>query len=115
MYVVGLLAFLFLSTVASARPRGCWSDSAKEIASATIAKYTLEAFPQWAAHHDAAGCPPSLDALGEYMNGDGVDPWGRDYVMSCDPHADKPWRTFAVVSRGPDRRLGTDDDVRHDR
>jgi hypothetical protein len=56
-------------------------------------------------------CPPSLEALVEagLLRRISLDPWGQPYHYRCTV-AGRP----EVRSAGPDRRLGTDDDLRLD-
>jgi serine/threonine-protein kinase len=62
------------------------------------------AFTSWAPKHVGQTCPRARDL------GAGADPWGSPWVVSC---ADQPARQIiGVVSAGPDRTLGTADDLR---
>ena len=67
-----------------------------------------DAFPRWASEHPGA-CPATIDELLPHGVDIATDLWGRDYVIRCAP--DDP-RSFALTSRGPDRTLGTADDIR---
>ena len=62
-------------------------------------------YPAWVAQHPGA-CPriEDLDALGPREGT--VDLWGNEYVVRCDG------AITAVISRGADGELGTDDDIR---
>ncbi len=61
-------------------------------------------YPAWAALHPGA-CPRGRD-LGEPTWSDGSDLWGNEYVVRCSATG------AAVISRGPDGDLDTDDDIR---
>jgi prepilin-type N-terminal cleavage/methylation domain-containing protein len=55
------------------------------------------------------GSCPSMEELksGRYLSrgGSTEDPWGMDYVLTCEDSE------VSVRSGGPDRQLGTDDDI----
>jgi hypothetical protein len=54
------------------------------------------------------GEPGSLDANGNHVFAPrNLDPWGRPYVFEVRPDG------VSAVSSGPDRQLGSFDDVRH--
>jgi hypothetical protein len=58
----------------------------------------------WRAHRDRV-CPTGLSDLEGYGRDQGKDPWHQPYVMRCDASG------FEVISGGPDRRVGTADDL----
>lgn len=58
----------------------------------------------WRAHRDRV-CPVSLSELDGYGRDHGKDPWHQPYEMRCDANG------FEVISGGPDRRIGTADDL----
>jgi hypothetical protein len=101
------------------RPRTMchFPESKADIATATVKKYALEAYPSWSLAHPDRACPRSLLELGEYMsNHDTFDPWGRPYYFACGARAiprsaDDVW----VLSAGEDGVFGTADDIRSDR
>jgi len=75
------------------------------IAVGTIGAY-VDAFRRWGYDHRETRCPTALadlDAYARRANTD--DPWSRPYVMRCSADA------FEVLSAGPDRQLGTADDL----
>jgi len=63
------------------------------------------------AYSDAHGatCPPSLGDLrkGGYLLVAPIDPWGETLLYGC---VESP-RAFVVLSKGPDREVGTNDDL----
>ncbi len=68
------------------------------------------AYTRWVADNEG-DCPEKLEDLLKYTNKkDLKDPWGQSFVMKCgegvptDSH-------FGVISLGPDKREGTDDDI----
>jgi hypothetical protein len=56
-------------------------------------------------------CPARLEDLLKYLGKKQLtDPWGSPFVMKCGPGV--PTQThFGVISLGPDKREGTDDDM----
>lgn len=64
---------------------------------------------QWKAQHPTEDCPTVEQLKTERDLDTGFslkDPWGSDYKVSCD--ADE----ITCTSAGPDRKEGTDDDIR---
>jgi hypothetical protein len=75
-----------------------------EIAMRATRSY-VDAFMTWWHEHPSQTCPSGLADLQGYGREDGKDPWHRPYEMRCDATG------FEVVSGGPDRRIGTADDL----
>jgi hypothetical protein len=95
-------------------------ESIEDIARATTRKLAFEAYPMWritswsGATWSGATCPESLDELLPFMNNrDTLDPWGTHYRFWCSRSADRD-PALHVLSAGPDRELGTDDDLGSD-
>lgn len=65
----------------------------------------VEAYMTWWRAHGDRVCPSGLSELDGYGRDQGKDPWHQPYVMRCDPSG------FEVISGGPDRRVGTTDDL----
>ena len=110
--VCTLLVLVFGGEPCASRMRGGFAQSRPEIAHSTTRKLALEAYPQFVlkpVNHD--GCP-TLAELGEYANGNVVDPWGREYRFRCH---DLPAGAvgIAVWSTGPNGRdeQGAGDDL----
>ena len=68
------------------------------------------AYTRWVADNEG-DCPENLEALLKYTNKrDTKDPWGMPFLMKCGegvPNESK----FGVISTGPDKKEGTDDDI----
>ena len=89
------------------------AEDRKQLARLLVQKYAHEAYPQWASTHVSKLCPDKLDDLNEYMNvKKAVDPWGSELVMFCGEAVPPGAKGFAVLSLGPDKTQGTDDDVK---
>lgn len=65
----------------------------------------VDAYMTWWRAHPSQTCPAGLAELQGYGRDEGKDPWHQPYVMRCDASG------FEVISRGPDRRIGTADDL----
>ena len=65
----------------------------------------------WRTRHPEADCPATLDELyaADEINARPADPWGQPLVYHCPARDGRAWE---VYSKGPDRRDGTDDDVK---
>ena len=97
-------------------PPGDWAAESSTIVRQDFCTPTLEiayratnayvnSYMTWWRSHGAQTCPTSLAELSSYGADEGVDPWHQPYVMRCNATG------FQVVSSGPDRTLGTADDI----
>src|SRR5579872_5884348 len=78
-------------------------------AAKTACSTARQAAMQWKAVHPSEDCPSidQLKAEKDLDTGYNVkDPWGSPYKLSCDSDE------ITCTSAGPDRKEGTDDDVR---
>jgi general secretion pathway protein G len=67
-------------------------------------------YVRWVADNEG-DCPEKLDDLLKYTNKkDLKDPWGSAFVMKCGDAAPTE-NHFGVISFGPDKKEGTDDDI----
>lgn len=68
------------------------------------------AHTRWVADNEG-DCPDKLEDLLKYTNKkDTKDPWGTPFIMKCGD--DVPTDShFGVISAGPDKKEGTDDDI----
>jgi hypothetical protein len=104
-----LLGIAF-AAIAIAWLRRAPPDDRVATAKATIRYYVDEAYPLWRATHAGAVCPPHLNVFPTPAGGD-VDPWGGAYVLTCTKWGYSGEPTIRVRSAGPDRVLGTQDDI----
>jgi general secretion pathway protein G len=61
----------------------------------------------------STGCPKGIDDLiaqGELSKNDAKDPWGTPYTYKCPGAVDPDGAD--VISAGPDKQTGTDDDIK---
>jgi hypothetical protein len=65
----------------------------------------IGAYMRWWRAHPGQSCPASLEPLTPYGASLRHDPWDEPYVMRCDTTG------FQVLSAGPDRKLGSADDI----
>jgi hypothetical protein len=75
-----------------------------EIALRSTQSY-VDSYMTWWRSHREQTCPTSLAELSSYGANNGLDPWHQPYVMRCNASG------FQVLSAGPDRTLGTADDL----
>lgn len=98
-----LIALLALTAVALPRPCGSRVEQAR-----TDSLAILSATELYLAQDPAAPCPTVERLIDErILNGSSRtrDPWGKAFRITCGPDA------IRVRSSGPDRLLGTPDDV----
>jgi general secretion pathway protein G len=109
MIVLAILA-LIMGLVVGPRVMKLFSKSKEDIAAATVRKYASEAFPLWSQANPDKACPPSIEALNEYMNN--KDTWGQPYRLMCGPTLPAGAQGIAIVSNGPDQKENTADDIK---
>lgn len=77
-----------------------------------VQAFAFEAYPMWAMEHPKIPCPDKLADLVPYLQTrTTTDAWGHGLTMYCG--ASHPTGGFgaAIVSPGPDGKLGTGDDI----
>ncbi len=76
-----------------------------------MVKDYMNAYTQWSVTAEES-CPGSLEELRKYRNKkDDKDPWGSTFLMKCG-QGGADGAEFVVVSPGPDKKEGTQDDVK---
>ncbi|MBI4509987.1 MAG: prepilin-type N-terminal cleavage/methylation domain-containing protein [Deltaproteobacteria bacterium] len=76
-----------------------------------MAKEYVGAYAQWSANSEET-CPAGLEDLKKYRNKqDDKDPWGTKFEMRCGESAPED-NDFGVVSGGPDKKIGSTDDIK---
>jgi len=70
------------------------------------------AIQHWMLDNSGESCPKTLQELysQKYITKAPRDPWGQDFVYACPGQT--PGEDFDIVSKGPDKQPGTDDDIR---
>lgn len=110
MIVLAIIT-LVMAVLVGPRVMEAFSSSKVKVAKITVDDYANNAYPQWSTTH--SGCPQSLGDLKKYMNKqDTKDPWGNEFIMLCGDKAPEAAHKFGVVSKGPDEKLDTSDDVK---
>jgi hypothetical protein len=100
-------AIVGAAMVPDAPPRAA-SDPHLSIVARGEVRFVADAVQRWSDSHGAT-CPRSLGDLRAdgYLLLAPTDPWGEPLLFGC---VDSP-RAFVILSKGPDREIGTDDDV----
>ena len=81
-------------------------------AKAAVHRYAYQAYPQWSVDHMSLACPAIIAELNGYLNNDSrIDPWGRPYIVRCTAPSQFARAAFVALSSGPDRKVGTSDDI----
>jgi general secretion pathway protein G len=67
---------------------------------------------EWKTRNPAADCPPSLDELFQqkFVNAKPIDTWGQPLIYRCP--GNMSGEGFDLLSKGPDRQEGTQDDIK---
>lgn len=102
-------AIIGAGVIVATRKTACGCGTKTQHARIAVAKYAVEALPDWRAD-TGRPCPPDLSALDEYVNSsDTLDPWRRPYAFLC--LVIRGRAVGFVASAGEDREFGTDDDL----
>lgn len=114
MIVLAIIA-LIMGFLVGPRVIQYFKDAKKKTAWMMAKEYT-NAYAKWYDDNssDKGECPDKIEELTKYTNKKDVkDPWGSLFVMKCgDSAPDDVDGGFGVVSWGPDKKEGTDDDIR---
>ena len=108
-----VLAIIAMVTAFLVGPRVIIAIRDAEIKTATQATvdFAYSAFAQWGNDNRSKGCPSDLSELYPYVNNrDDKDPWGEPYILVCGDSV--PTTGFGVRSKGPDKKLDTEDDIK---
>jgi general secretion pathway protein G len=116
MIVIAILG-LVMGLVVVPRVMEMFSDSKEKIAKLAIDQFAFKDAPQWQV---SAGkpCPDSLLTVAQFTGKgqqDIIDPWETPYEMFCGKENMPPGassNSFAVLSYGPDKKKGTEDDIK---
>jgi general secretion pathway protein G len=116
MIVIAILALL-MGLVVVPKVMDMFSDSKEKIAKLAVNKFAFEAAPQWLASNPSRSCPENLLTIAQFVGkgqSDTEDPWGTPYELLCkgrDTMPPEATSSFAVMSYGPDKKKGTEDDI----
>src|SRR5262245_9251980 len=109
MIVLAILA-LVMGFLIGPKVWRMFSESKIDIAKLQAKDYQ-QAYQVWALKSSET-CPSGLKDLQNYRNKKGdKDPWGQEWVMKCGDQAPEGV-DFGVVSTGPDKKDGTEDDIK---
>ena len=109
MIVLTIMAIV-MGFIVGPKVLNSWKDAKIKLAKMAAKDY-VGAYTQWSLSSEE-NCPASLDDLNKYRGSkEGKDPWGSRFVMRCGQNG-PDGQDFGVISPGPDRREGTEDDIR---
>ncbi len=113
MIVLAIIA-LVMGFLVGPRVLESFKEAKTDTAGAIIQQFAYEAYPRWSAANPTKGCPAALQDLTKYMNKqDTKDPWGNELIMFCGDNLPPEAKGgFGVMSKGPDGKQGTDDDIK---
>lgn len=106
--ILGLVMGLFVVP----KLMGMFGSSQREVAKLAVDKFANSDGPQWAVS-SGKQCPENLAQIASKAGEEVVDPWDSPYKLFCG--ADLPPGVksgFAAMSLGPDKKEGTDDDIK---
>lgn len=113
---IGIAVFLGVGGPACGNKDPFVGDKTK-IAKLVVDSFALNDIPRWMMGHVNKACPDSLLDVAQFVGKakpDTLDPWGTPYELFCGKENLPPGATgsFAVMSYGPDKKMGTEDDIK---
>jgi len=113
MIVLAIIA-LVMGFLVGPRVMQMFAESKSEIARIQVVDIANKAYGQWMVNNPEDDCPSSIADLQKYTNNpkkEIKDPWKQDLIMTCGESAPEGV-PFGVMSKGPDKKEGTDDDIK---
>ena len=111
MIVLAIIAIV-MGILIGPRVLQMFKDAKKETAGIMAVQFAFQGYTQWSMNNDEE-CPSSLKELTRYMNKkDTKDPWDGEFVMLCGDQAPEAANGFGVLSKGPDGKQGSPDDIK---
>jgi general secretion pathway protein G len=116
MIVIAILG-LVMGLVVVPKVMDLFGQSKEKIARLAVEQYAFKDGPQWQVS-TGKDCPPDLLTIAQFVGkgqADTVDPWDTPYKMYCKGRDTMPPGangSFAVMSFGPDKKEGTEDDIK---
>lgn len=109
MLVLAIIA-LVMGFLVGPKVYNSWKEARIKLAK-MMAKDYVGAYTQWSLSAED-NCPQSLDELNKYRSKrEDKDPWGNKFTMRCGSNGPEG-QDFGVVSPGPDKKDGTEDDIK---
>lgn len=94
------------------RLRAMFSESKESATKILVDKFAFQAYTQWNVE-TGDQCPNSLDDIAKYISKKNAkDPYRTPMQMVCGPDAPEDAQGFGVISAGPDKKHGTEDDIK---
>ncbi len=112
MIVLAIIAVV-MGFLVGPKVLGMFQSSKVDTTRLIVASIANDAYTHWTMK-SGKQCPGSLSDLKEFMNKkDTKDGWGNELIMLCGESAPEGSTTgFAVLSKGPDGKQGTEDDIK---
>jgi general secretion pathway protein G len=116
MIVIAILG-LVMGLVVVPRVMEMFGESRTKVAKLAVDKFAFQDAPQWQVS-SGKPCPDSLLTIAQFTGKgqpDTVDPWDTPYEMFCGKDNMPPGAagaSFAILSYGPDKKKGTEDDIK---
>lgn len=111
--ILGLVMGIFVVPAVMER----LGESKTKLARLAVEQFAYSDGPQWAVT-TGKDCPPDLLTIAQFRGkgpSDTVDPWDSPYKLFCKGRDTMPpgaTGSFAVMSLGPDKKEGTEDDIK---
>jgi len=114
MIVLAILA-LVMGLLVGPKVWNMFKSGKTDVARAQVKQMAFEAYQMWA-RDSPKDCPDKLEELLKFTNQKNIkDAWKQDLIMVCGDnrgHGMPEGTTFGILSKGPDKKLGTKDDIK---
>lgn len=112
MIVLAIIAVV-MGLLIGPKVMAAFSSSKSKTTKLDITQIAGEAYGLWSSDNEEA-CPSSLADLEKYRNTKKTkDAWGSELIMLCGDEAPEGAPLgFAVISKGADKKQGTEDDIK---
>jgi len=113
MIVIAILGILI--AIVAPRLFGAKDKADKDLAKLAVDQWAFKDVPMWQAMNSGKSCPESLLTVAQSVGkgqSDIEDPWGTPYELFCGSNLPPGAVGLAVLSYGPDKKKGTEDDIK---
>jgi type II secretory pathway pseudopilin PulG len=111
MIVLAIIAVV-MGFLVGPRVMRMFQDSKTDTTTMLVKQIANQAYPEWTMA-TSKSCPDSLKDLEKYRNSKTTkDGWGNELIMLCGDNAPEGAMGLAVLSKGPDGKQGTKDDIK---
>lgn len=111
MIVLAIIAVV-MGFLVGPRVMRMFQESKVDTTTMLVKQIANQAYPEWTMA-TSEQCPSSLKDLEKYRNSKSTkDGWGNELIMLCGDNAPEGAMGIAILSKGPDGKQGSEDDIK---